>query len=798
MRAVPLLLALLTLLPAMAPGQEPVPSPTPTPSETPTPSPSATPTPTPGSPLIGAQPLPGDATAAPSPAAPASPAAEQLPPGEILIRAETQSAEKGHYEFRGFVDLRSNEFRIQADALDYFEDTPEGATAPVRRIEAQGNVVFIRGEERLSGTRLVLDLDKSTGTFENALGYVTPGVFIEGKSIERIDSDTYRIEDGTFTSCAQPVPRWSFRASSAKLDIDDKITATNVRFKVKQVPAFYLPYFVYPIEKDQRSTGFLFPHFGYSATRGFNVGSGFFWAMGRHADQTFSLDRYSKIGWGFGHELRWMREAPSRGSFTTYLFRPKELAEWDYDINWMAMQDLPWEVKATVNARKYSNSLFQRQIQDSLDLASRRTSTLSSLNLQKTFQGTTVQLLADNMETTFGETETVNRHLPTLRVNRSPKKIGRTGLVFTFEGRAEGLALGSRASEEAEAVLESYGRYDVWPRLSRPLSVSFLQLTPEVQYRYTRWGASLDESGLFQDGVPIDRDYLETSVELRGPNFSRVFDTEGNFYSDKYKHVLGPEVVWLRRSTVDEFDAIKVFDGTDYIVGTNELQYALAQRFYAKRETRPGRSEAYEFLTWRVGQTYYFNVAEGQAAYDPNYNSSNYSPGLVPSHISPLQSRLRFRPTRQVMGNFDVEYDVNYTTLRSFSLSSTLEFDRLGLNASWSRRYRVQDDGAGTVTTETGNDTVRGALRLEVLPNRFSVQGTADYDIFNKNLIHTSGRLRYSVQCCGFMAEVIRTNYGEPDTRFGFSVELANIGSMGNFNGEEAAAGRRRDQGGLR
>ena len=52
-------------------------------------------------------------------------------------------------------------------------------------------------------------------------------------------------------------------------------------FRVKDVPAFYVPYFIYPIEQDQRSTGILFPHFGQSDMRGYNIGTGFFWAMGR-------------------------------------------------------------------------------------------------------------------------------------------------------------------------------------------------------------------------------------------------------------------------------------------------------------------------------------------------------------------------------------------------------------------------------------------------------------------------------------------------------------------------------------
>ena len=182
----------------------------------------------------------------------------------------------------------------------------------------------MRGEERLSGEKLDMQLDTSRGTFENAFGYVSPGVLVEAKRIERISASKYQIEDGKFTSCMQPSPRWSFSASSATLQVDDKVKATNVLFKVRDVPAFYIPYFIYPIQEDQRSTGLLFPHFGNSSVRGFNIGTGFFWAMNRSMDQTFYLDHYSKYGYGFGHEFRYLRPSPSRGNFRTYIFRRQD------------------------------------------------------------------------------------------------------------------------------------------------------------------------------------------------------------------------------------------------------------------------------------------------------------------------------------------------------------------------------------------------------------------------------------------------------------------------------------------
>jgi LPS-assembly protein len=727
--------------------------------------------------------------APPSPSPPLPPGEvkkDAVPEDEVRIRANVSESERNHTSYRGFVDLRAGDTRIQADKLDMYEERkPDGKAS--QTLVAEGNVVFMRGEERLSGRRLTMDLTASTGVFEDAVGYVQPGVFIEAKRIERLNATTYRIEGGEYTSCAQPVPRWSFSASSATLEVDDHIFARNVTFKVKGVPALYLPYFVYPIEKDQRSTGILFPHFGYSSFRGFNVGTGFFWAMGRSVDQTFYTDQYSRYGYGLGHEFRYTLKSPSRGSLRTYLFRPTGIPGWEYDVNWNAVQSLPHNFRGSLFVRQYSNLSFQQQIQESLDLVSRRTRS-SSLNLQRNFKATSFQILADSTETFFEDQHRVNRHLPSLTLSRSPQKLHFGGLVFGYETRAEGLELGDQDRTDY------YSRFDLYPKLSRPMSASFLQLTPQVELRYTHYATSLLDNAL--DGPPVDRRYLEGSVDMRGPTFSRVFNMPWHFYTDRIKHVIGPEVTFTYRSPVDRFDDIPKFDGNDYFLGTNEVNYALAQRFYAKRAPRPGaKPEAYEFLNWRVSQTYYVKINNGQNEFDPNYSSSEFGPGGRPDHNSPLQSRLRLRPTPEFNTNFDLEYDVNFYQLRTLGLSTSLNLKRGSVQASWSRGKRTAVKQENRVLTR---DTLRGSGRLQLLPGKLMVETSADYDLLNKKLRQSTARMRYGIQCCGFTVETIQSEYGvKKDRQFRFAIELANIGSIGNFMGQDEAE-QRRGFGGIR
>jgi lipopolysaccharide assembly outer membrane protein LptD (OstA) len=437
---------------------------------------------------------------------------------------------------------------------------------------------------------------------------------------------------------------------------------------------------------------------------------------------------------------------------------------------------LPGQARATVYVQESSTFGFNQRFQENLDRALTR-NRRSSVSLQKTFFGLTAQAVADSLDTFFDSTESFQRrrHLPSLSLTMPPRKLGRKlGIVFGFDSAGERLQTGNQNR------VDDYKRFDVRPQLSRPFSLSFLQVNPEAQVRYTHYDASLGgRNNNRLVGPPIDRKYFEASLDLRGPTFSRVFNTPDNFYTERYKHVIGPEVNWTYRSKVPEFAAIPRFDYTDYILGTNQLSYGLVQRFYAKRPNRLGKLEAYEFLNWRVGQTYYVNIADGQNEFDPNYSSAAFDATGKPSHLSPIQSRVRFRPTTAFNTNFDIEYDVNFHSVRSLGLSTSYNGSRFVTQAAWSRGKRLDQFLQGV-----NRNTLRGSATLFVLPRRLTLQSSAAYDLLDMKMIQSTARLRYDVQCCGFIFETVQSQF-RTDRQYRFSIELANIGSIGNFLGDQ-------------
>jgi LPS-assembly protein len=709
-----------------------------------------------------------------------------LGPDELRIRANRQEGGEGKLRYQGFVDLRFGALRIQADALDMTE-TAKAEGGSTQSIEARGNVVFMSGEERISGETLRLDLDTGKGMFTKASGYLQPDILFEADSIERVDADTYRLKGATFTACTQPNPRWQFRARSATVDVDKRIKATMVNLRVKGVPTpLLIPYFQFPINRDQRSTGLLLPRYGSSNLKGREVGLGFFWAMGRSMDQTLYYDWYTEYGIGLGHEFRYVRNSGSRGAFRSYFTRPKGVDTFAYDLDWSASQTLPRRFKATLSANFYSDLASRQDLQDSLDYSSTRTRR-GSVGLQGALGPAYMRLEADTNDVFFFDDSVQRRrHLPQLRISQSPKKIGKTGIAFGYEATAERLSQGSAAAGET-VVLQEYSRIDIAPELTRSLSLPFLQVTPKALVRYTRYGSSLDEQGGLE-GPALDRRFFEGSVDIRGPRLFKIFSLPGDFYSDKFKHTFEPEFLYTYRSAVKAFNSIPSFDYNDQYPGTNQILYGVTNRIYAKRTGPTGQAVTHEVLNWRLSQTYYFDIGQNQGQFDPNYNSAIFArgPGGIPRHQSPIQSSLSFRPTLTSSINYSTEYNPNYKQFTSLSVSARINQPRLTLQAGWSRWVQLAETEAARTPPF---DTLRGSGKFALWPNRLTVEGSATYDVLQKLMLQSTARLKYSIQCCGFAVERVNynTRYRPPESKITFQIELGGIGSVGNFLGDNSA-----------
>ena len=103
-------------------------------------------------------------------------------------------------------------------------------------------------------------------------------------------------------------------AGTVTLTLEKRAVMNNMVLKVKDVPVFYLPALYYPINKDDRATGFLMPIYGSSTIRGQTLNNAFFWAINRSQDATLYHSFYSKTGQSFGGDIATSSRRGRRGT----------------------------------------------------------------------------------------------------------------------------------------------------------------------------------------------------------------------------------------------------------------------------------------------------------------------------------------------------------------------------------------------------------------------------------------------------------------------------------------------------
>ncbi|HZB24586.1 MAG TPA: putative LPS assembly protein LptD, partial [Vicinamibacterales bacterium] len=227
------------------------------------------------------------------------------------------------------VQLDCKDMQFMANFVETFHDKDV--------VVAQGDVVFESSGTRISADRMEFNMKTRTGTFYNASGIAAapgasePGMaelgaadaYFWGDEIHKLGPKKYRLVRGNFTTCVQPTPRWDIGSGAITINLDDYALLTNSVFRVKGVPVMYLPLFYYPIQEDDRATGFLIPTYGASTLKGQTLSNAFFWAIARSHDATLFHDWFSKAGQGYGGEYRYVLAPGSHGQSTVQFLDQK-------------------------------------------------------------------------------------------------------------------------------------------------------------------------------------------------------------------------------------------------------------------------------------------------------------------------------------------------------------------------------------------------------------------------------------------------------------------------------------------
>ena len=167
----------------------------------------------------------------------------------------------------------------------------------------------------------------------------------------------------------------------------------------------------------------------------------------------------------------------------------------------------------------------------------------------------------------------------------------------------------------------------------------------------------------------------------------------------------------------DDFNRFIRFDETDLLANTNELEYSLTNRLFAKRG-----DNVTEIFTWELSQKRYFDPTFGGALIpgQPNVftataDLSAYPFLLGPRNYSPVVSMFRASPVAGLGINWQADYDPFYHKVVDSSFSIDYRFKKYlrGFRRQQRGAYRSAADAAGQSISLAGGLGRSPASRLE-------------------------------------------------------------------------------------
>lgn len=640
-------------------------------------------------------------------------------------------------------------------------------------VTAKGNVIVDQGPRRMAGETLEYDLDTKTGSLTNATAHVAQDYFFSGTELAKISETQYTVKNGVFTSCSQETPDWSFRLSSAVVEVDGYARVHNASMRAKKLPIFYTPYILWPVKSD-RTSGLLIPNIGYSDRRGASVGLAYFQTLGRSYDTTFHLDLYSEQFLGIGDDFRYRPTEGTKGELIAFAIRdPEKLAneEWRWKVEWNhETTDLPAGMRGVVNFLDFSDFNFFRDFERDFDR-----NTLRFIDSRAFATGNwgphLLNVLINSRETFVGsglsDVRVEQRKLPEVEYRLRSTRLGKVPLYAQFQGSASYLDLVRPNSYSAK-----YGRVDAFPQLTLPIkSVPWLNLSLTGGERVTWYGDSLNSTGTSFDGEALTRLIPFGSSEVVGPSFSRIFN--GGFGFDKLKHVVEPRWTYTYLGDIDDDIEVPLFDEVDNLRSTNQGRIALVNRLLAKPK---GEGSAREVFLFELAR---------RISFDDTQPLQTSNDGLVQSTEGPIEALVRLNPTEKTSLKFEADYDTLFSGLASTELSGELGLGKgntIGL--TWFTRFRPE-----TNTTQSNQLRVGGSLGLF---KNIRVESQINYDFEQQLLQQQRWILNFGQQCYGLRLEWrdFRAGVG-PRTRdkdFRFSLSLKNVGTFLDLTSRSSSA----------
>jgi len=548
--------------------------------------------------------------------------------------------------FDGQVELIRAGQKINADEL-IIDNLAE-------QLKASGRVIFEDANSRFQTEALTLDQKTESAQFDSTSFELT-GQHIHGTAEEiiKIDASRSRFQDVLYTSCDPDDRDWHLKAGELNIDTDSgRGTAKNATMYFQNIPFFYLPYIMFPID-DRRMSGMLTPLISYSDTNGGSLAVPIYWNIAPHTDATITPAWYSKRGWQWNSENRYLSRNHEGQIDLSYL--EDDLSDSTRWFNkWQHRANLGLDIKADFLLQEVSDDLYFNDFEpltsgrDDIDYLERHV---------------TIGHTSDSWQTNllWQDYQTVDQSIPI--PDRPYQRLPRLTLNSLFLPLDNGLHFELR-NEWVEFDRESSvtgSRLNIVPSIAWSKSNSWYFFKPKLQYTLTEY--RLDNND--PNDNSISRSLPTLSLDT-GLIFERVFSAKRGLIQ-----TLEPRLFYLNtpfedQSSIPDFDTARLsesynnffktnrFSGFDRIGDANQVTLGIGSRIIS---TTSGA----ELFDIALGQIYY--QEDRRVSLDNIIQASPKSSLIAQMTITPspnwkISSKLVHQPQTETLSekNLSINY----------------------------------------------------------------------------------------------------------------------------------------------
>ncbi|HEV8718389.1 MAG TPA: LPS assembly protein LptD [Candidatus Binatia bacterium] len=593
-----------------------------------------------------------------------APAEEQE---KVRVKANTLTYEEqsNTVTATGDVVVTKGETTVTADTV--------GVNRATNVVTARGNVVVKDPQGEVEADTLRLEMEDETGELTNGTIRLPRNQYIlTGKTLQKFYGQSYHIEDGAFTTCQCDDFRkadWSIGGKTIDVTLRGTGEVHDGVFRVRDIPIFYLPYGIVPLN-NERQSGLLFPSYGFSSKRGFVWQQPFYWAISKSQDMTLTTDLETSARIGIWGEYRYAPNARTEGQFAASYFNEQirgpattstPVDRWS--LTGTHRQTLADDLRLYSDLFFVSDDLFLREINhralslassDSTDFELRsRRFTDSHVGGVKAWANALLRTEASYYQDLEQNRDQGLEHNQDFAFQVLPRLQFQGRQRFWQDRLEAGLAIDGAHFYRNRGYAGQ--RLDFAPSVALPFHWGDYAFgAVQVVGRETAYHLTSEEPGqpALPQGNQLHGDRTREIVQFNariGTRLSRVFDVSWGRLL-KLQHVLEPEVAYLYVPFVGQ-DDLPLYDSLDRINKRNLFVYGISNQLLGKFATTPvtSGSEQSQPQT-EVRELARLSVTH---AYDPAHRLTRDQ-----NHFSDVDVNARLTPLPYASFTFDSTYDV--------------------------------------------------------------------------------------------------------------------------------------------